>query len=97
LFKVNDEIIWAGDLNSGSAAIRSGTITKLRVNNDNTLLFVDGQHQLEDCIFAQYCWPARIREQLASILDERLRLKKEYDDSMKLVFELRNQVIRGEV
>ncbi len=95
MFKNGDPIIWFSNLDSADG-IRRGTITKIRVDQGMTLLFTDLNHAPEDCLYAAYAWPARVEAELVAILEERARLKKAFDDSMKLVYELRNAVTRGE-
>jgi hypothetical protein len=96
-FKVGDEICWAQSLEEPDS-IRRGTITKVRTEYaDVQLVFVDGHHAAEDCLYSQYCWPARVLEKVKEIIYKRAELLKAYKDSMKLVFELRNQIARGEL
>jgi hypothetical protein len=95
MFKIGDEIIWVGEL-TGRAEMRAGRITKIRENKDMPLVWVDNLHAPEDCIYMAYCWPARVRTELTAILAERARLQKLADDSMKLVYELKNAIGRGE-
>lgn len=44
-----------------------------------------------------FCWPVEAEDELRSILTERARLKKAFDDSMSLVYQLSNKIARGEV
>jgi len=92
--QVGDRIIWCGAM-TGPDQIREGTVTRVR-NSGEPLVWVDSQHKPEDCIYQAYCWPARVREELTAILLERQRLQKAADDSMKLVYELKNAITRGE-
>jgi hypothetical protein len=93
--QLNDEIIWCGQL-TDARQIRTGTITKTKGAGHEALIWVDGRHKPEDCIYAAYCWPARVKDELITILTERERLQRAADDSMKLVYELRNAISRGE-
>jgi hypothetical protein len=93
--EIGDKIIWVGDM-TGREAIREGVVSKLRSSSTGNLVWVDGLHKPEDCIYEAYCWPARVRDELAAILARRLELQKQVDDSMKLVYQLRNAITRGE-
>lgn len=44
-----------------------------------------------------FCFPEKAEAELTEILKKRQALKKAYDDSMGLVYELVNKCIRGEV
>jgi len=93
--KIGDKIlmVWAAN---GPGQIIEGTVTKTGGSKDLPLVWVNGQHKPEDCIYEAYCWPARVKTELAAILAERQRLQKLADDSTKLVYELRNAITRGE-
>lgn len=97
-FKVGDSIVWCGQMDDPQS-MREGTITKVRAGTSaiEGLVWVDNKHKPEDCICLAYCWPGRVKNDLMAILVERRRLKKESDDSMWLVYELRNKIVRGEV
>lgn len=92
--KVGDQVIWAG-ADQTPESIRGGTITKCS-NGSEQLIWVDNKHLQEECIYAAYCYPLTAKYQLARVLHTRLLLKRAYDDSLKLLFELRNAVSRGE-
>lgn len=47
--------------------------------------------------YAAFCWPIEAKEELMKVIKERHRLKKAYDDSMDLVYELKNKIARGEI
>lgn len=82
-------IIWATNMDD-PASIRYGTVVKV---SDE---FVQYGPKAEDSIHTAYVFPARVEDELIEILDERKQLKKAYDDSVKLIYELRNAVTRGE-
>lgn len=44
-----------------------------------------------------FCWPVQAEAELRAVVEERARLRKAFDDSMSLVFGLRNKISRGEV
>jgi hypothetical protein len=92
--QIGDKIVWCSQLNSPNQ-IREGTVTKTRAG-DMPLVWVDSQHKPEDCIYEAYCWPARVKTELVAILTERQRLQKVADDSMKLIYQLRNAIGREE-
>lgn len=43
-----------------------------------------------------YCWPIAWEQEVITLITERARLKKAYDDSMKLVYELKNKIKRND-
>lgn len=90
-YKVGDEVVWAHDL-SDPSTVRSGTITKL----SDVYCWVNNQHKYEDCLYLSYCWPIRVNADFNDIIRQRAKLKSMYDDSMKLFYELRNAIARGE-
>ena len=91
--KIGDRIIWTLSVESPDS-IREGVVTKYKPQTE--LVWVNGDHQPEDCIYVGYTWPASAKEQLHAILTERARLKKQFDDSMSLVYQLRNRITRGQ-
>jgi len=88
-FKVGQRITWTGSLDT-PAGLRDGTVTKVK----GDLLWVDNQHRPEDCIYAAFCWPFEVRDELVEVLQKRADLKKAYDNSMALVYQLANDVKR---
>lgn len=91
--KVGDPIVWCvNDL--VDPKIRSGTITK--ISPRETWCWVDGHHKAEDCVAYEYVFPASAKDELIKILEERRALKKAYDDSIGLIYKLRNRVALGE-
>jgi len=95
MFDIGDRICWTGDF-TNPGDIRSGTITKVAKVANQGFVWVDNHHKPEDCIFTSWCWPLSAQDDLKAVVTERQRLKKAFDDSMKLVYELRNRVARGE-
>ena len=95
-FELGDVVLWSATSEDPNG-VRSGRITKMGKPGSEQLIWVDGRHKPEDCIYAAFCWPERVKDEYLRILMERKRLKKEYDDSMKLIYELRNRLVRGEI
>lgn len=89
-FAIGDKIILAFDLDT--PILKGGTITKL----GKEFCWINNEHKAEDCIYLSYCWPASVKEELLGILTQRQMLKKQFDDSMSLIYQLRNAVSRGE-
>jgi len=89
---VGDKIVWFHDA-ADPSTIRSGTVT--RVSAD--LCWVNDHHKPEDCIYQDFTWPGRVEDELRNVLADRAHLKKVFNDSMKLVYELRNKIVRGEL
>lgn len=83
-------IVWANDLDKPSS-IQRGTVQKV---SGEYLQYGD---KPEYSVHMAFVFPARAEAHLIEILRKREALKKAYDDSMKLIYELRNAIIRGEV
>ena len=95
--KIGDKIFWCTALESPSE-IREGTITKMSPKTSpGQLVWVDNAHRPEDCIFADYCWPIAAKEEMRKILTKRAELKRAFEESMGLIYQLRNKIIRGEL
>lgn len=90
--QVGDKVIWADDM-SDEKSVHEGTITKLT----KEYCWVDNKHKQEQTMYLMYMWPIAAKEKLIAILIERRMLKKQYDDSMSLIYQLRNAVTRGEI
>lgn len=72
------------------STMKEYTITKINtvhntvtVNNNKELIF-----------YTASIWPVEYKQELIEIITKRQELKKAYDDSMKLVYELRNEITR---
>jgi hypothetical protein len=91
--KLGDQICWQGDLSGRELDIHTGTITNL----SKDWCWIDGNHKSEDGFSLFFIWPIAAKDELEKILLERRRLLTAYDDSMKLIYELRNRVVRGEI
>lgn len=90
--QIGDKIIWTGSLDT-DAGIKEGIVTKIHKDT----CWVDNYHKPEDCIYVAYTWPITAKQQLIAILIERRMLKKAFDDSIQLLYQLRNKVSRGEL
>ena len=88
--KIGDAIVWADQMDL--PVLNRGTVTQVR----GDACWVDGKHRPEDCLYQAYAWPARVEAELVAVLTERRRLRKAYDDSMGLIYQLRNRIERGE-
>lgn len=88
--KPGDEIVWASDI-AEPKSICHGTVVKI----------LDGEYlqygsTAADSVHRGFAFPARVEAELVEILTKRQALRKAYDDSMALIYELRNAVTRGE-
>ena len=88
--KIGDAIVWADQMDV--PVLNRGTVTQ--VNGD--ACWVDGKHRPEDCLYSAFVWPARVEEELVAVLTERWKLRRAYDASMGLVYQLQNRITRGE-
>lgn len=88
-FKVGDKILTVSSLDDPTS-ITERTVTK--VGKDTVQC-----GSSEYTFYSTFCWPARVKDRLTEICTERARLKKIYDDSMRLVYQLANEISRGEV
>ena len=83
--EVGDAIIWCSNYEVGP--IRKGVVSKAAPN----FVWVDGNHKCDDSIYKDFCWPAAAEEELKAIIEHCTRLKKQFDESMALVYQLRNK------
>lgn len=91
MFKIGDIVLLVPSLES--LEMREGTITRIK----GELIYIDNKHKPEDCIYPHFLWPIKAKEQLIKVIATRIHLKKEYDDSMKLVYQLRNDIIDNKI
>lgn len=92
--KLGMEIVY-GNIDT-VAGLRTGIITKITPGlYGNDLVFVDNCHRAEDCISKSYCWPIEFKEKLVKIVKTREKLRQAYEYSIKLVYELRDEVTRA--
>lgn len=87
-FKVGDKVIITPDMSVNEYTL--GTIEKINVRD--RIAYVNG-----DWRYTAFLWPASAELQLSEVLQKRAELKKAYHDSMALVYQLRNVIIRGEL
>ena len=88
MFKVGDKVL-VGDLDD-PAKLKEYTISS--VGKDTVTC---GSPEL--VFYTAFVWPARVKDELVRIINERRKLKKAYDDSMGMIYELRNKIARSEV
>lgn len=48
----------------------------------------------EMVFYSAFCWPIEVKDELIKILETRRALKKQFDDSMGLIYELKNKIVR---
>ena len=60
--KIGDEIIWCYNYEEGP--ICKGTVTRV---SGKDVVYVDGHHRPEDCVYQHFCWPAAAEEELKAI------------------------------
>lgn len=90
MFSVGERVLIVHDW-SKTEPLQEGTIQRIKINQDMTEIMVDGQWY-----YAHAFMPLAARAEVEAVQRERARLKKAYDDSISLVFELRNKAARGE-
>jgi len=88
--EVGTPIMWIQSDNT----LTFGTATRMGLQAGIGVLWTDGRHKPEDCIYDAFCFPAKYQAELQQILDERAKLKKAYDDSAKLLYEFSNKVVK---
>ena len=91
-FRVGDPVIFPRTLDD--PFLTEGTVTRSTTQQGTAVIWVDNKHLPEDCLYASFAWPAQYKKELREILEKRAALKKAYDDSMGLVYELRNRITR---
>ena len=82
-FNVGDTCLYVPDLDA--ANIMEFTITK--AGKDTVQC-----GSKEQTFYTAYLWPASCKEELLTILTERAKLRKAFDDSMSLIYQLRNKL-----
>lgn len=87
IFHVGDKIVAIFDW-TDSTHTKEGVITKI----SGDICFIDGCFKSEDCLYLAYCWPIAYKQRILDIIQQRQVLKKAYDDSMGLVYKLRNEI-----
>lgn len=89
--KIGDEIFYSAN-SVDISTIRTGIVTKMRSDNLGGYIFTDNQHKPEDCIYDSYCFPIKYLDEFKEIVEKRAKLKKEFEDSMSLIYQLNNKV-----
>ncbi len=82
--KPGDKVLICADM-TGDTAPYEKTITKV-----GTETVQCGSN--EETYYKFACWPIACKAELEQVLAQRAILKKAYDDSMSLVYELRNKL-----
>lgn len=93
-FNPGDRVLVIGDFSDPS------TIVEYVVVQDKGLDVITASREgLQDnaVMYRDFVWPISVRDRLTQIVQFRAEKKKELDDSMKLVYELKNAIVRGEV
>ena len=88
--KIGDKIVY-GELD-GQSPLKDGIITKVSADKDHDYIWINNQHKPEDCIHKAYVFPIAYKSRLESIIIERQRLKAAYDESVKWIYQLRNDI-----
>lgn len=86
MFKPGDKIIVATSLDRLSD-LHEETITKV---SKDTVQCGSSENQY----YTAFTWPVAYKSQLEEIVQKRAELKKAFDDSMGLVYELKNKIAR---
>lgn len=87
--QVNDKVLVISDWTNPSSNIY-GVLQKMNVDND--------YHEVSgELYWKSFVLPMAAEEQVIKIQQIRRGLKKAFDDSMGLVYELLNQISRGEI
>jgi hypothetical protein len=50
----------------------------------------------ENTLYSAFCWPIRLKDEVIAIVTETKRLQDIVDNRMKLIYELKNAIARGE-
>ena len=85
MFKPNDRIIVVSDWTNPDSA-KEYTVTKV---SKDTLQCGSP----ENTFYSAMCWPASAKNEIMIILQKREAIKRQLDDSFKMVYELRNKLI----
>lgn len=72
------------------STIKEYTITK--INTKQGTVTVDNNSEL--VFYIAFLWPIEFKQELIEIITKRQELKKAYDDSFKLIYELNNEITR---
>lgn len=72
------------------STIKEYTITKINTVHDTVTV----NNNKELVFYTAFVWPVEFKQKLIEIITKRQELKKAYDDSIKLVYELNNEITR---
>jgi hypothetical protein len=94
LIKTNKKFIHVGDLDDPESL---KIYDLIKVSNKDEYLHGTYNGNEIQIFLAAACWPIGAHKQLIDICTERQRLLKAYNDSMSLVYQLRNTIACGEL
>lgn len=86
--KLGDKVIYCNDL-SDPRAMRRGTLERISKEGSFRVFHISGTP-----VYEAQCWPLSADAELTAILVERERLKKQFDDSIRLIYELQAKLAR---
>jgi len=87
IYQPKDKVIFYGDLADPQS---KSVATVIKSNRDTT-------DTDKGTFFTAYLFPASVELELDNIIIHRAKLKKTFDDSMSLIYQLNNKISRGEV
>lgn len=87
-YKIGDTVLLVSDLDSPNT-IREAVVTK--VGKDSIQC-----GSSEETYYTAFVWPQKYKTELIAVMEQRAALKKAYDDSMSLVYQLKNKISREE-
>lgn len=92
MYNKGDRILVSGDL-AAPETLKKYTVTRTVKEGSEQVVYVE---EGGGPFYGGFTWPERVYEELLGVMKERQKLKKAYDDSMALVYQLRNALSRGE-
>ena len=84
--KIGDRVIMVPNMDATD--VIQGTVTKL----DGDYAQLDNK----DLYYKAFIFPQRVMEELIDILTFRAQIKEDLQESIKLIYDLRNEITRGE-
>jgi hypothetical protein len=85
--KKGDEIVFFGD-SADISTVRTGTFVS-PIDKYHSTVLVDG---VESYAFSGAIYPIEFRDELEKIVEHRMELKRAYEDSIKLIYQLNNKL-----
>lgn len=86
-FKAGEKVIWYDDLDKPST---------MHVGEIETIQGEWAYLTDRDPVHVGFLFPFRVRNELQAIVIKREELKKAWQDSMELIYQLNNAIVRGE-